>query len=96
MSELTRFELDLIGGRRNPLYAQIARLKRIEKAAREVLEQVKGDPEYLYVITDPRKASAALIALRQALTIGELPDVRERESSPPTPDTPAPPPKTPL
>lgn len=43
------------------------RLRRIEQAAREVLEQVKDHPEYLYVITDPRKASAALNALRQAL-----------------------------
>jgi hypothetical protein len=50
--------------------ADDARLQLIEKAAREVLEQVKGDPKYLYVITDPRKASAALIALRQALGDG--------------------------
>jgi hypothetical protein len=38
MSELTRFELDLIGGRRNPLYAQIVRLQLIEKAARELID----------------------------------------------------------
>jgi hypothetical protein len=38
MSELTRFELDLIGGRRNPLYAQIVRFQRIEKAARELVD----------------------------------------------------------
>jgi hypothetical protein len=57
------------------------------RVAVEALKQIKFNEEGG---SDTRCAEDALEA------IGELPDVRERESSPPTPDTPAPPRETPL
>jgi hypothetical protein len=57
------------------------------RVAVEALKQIKFNEEGG---SDTRCAEDALEA------IGELPDVRERESSLSAPDTPAPPPKTPL